>query len=224
MIKDTAQTVNERGPRMISLNQPKIASTVSSTVQQLSEFGCGTKGFPFQSLKERILNRAMINKAQNDSNKKHERFPIGQCQLIDKPYTRTASVIDMKDVRPVSVLRKSLQSAISLMYKPSIISPISPMLASPSLSKQQSQPDIPSNTPSSEFNLSNYNAACDLLKSIRQDLMVQHQRGSFAIEVYVRAGRLALQAGDLAEFKQCQTILLPLLREKIQQLDLDQSK
>jgi hypothetical protein len=59
-----------------------------------------------------------------------------------------------------------------------------------------------------------YQPACEQLKSIRQDITIQHIFDSFAIEVYEYAARLALLHKDFGEFNQCQTQLL-ILHEKV---------
>ena len=48
-----------------------------------------------------------------------------------------------------------------------------------------------------------YPAACEQLKSIRQDLTVQKVAGKLAVAVYEEHARLALTAGDFAELGQC---------------------
>ena len=53
--------------------------------------------------------------------------------------------------------------------------------------------------------------ANEQLKSIRQDLVVQHERGRLTVECYQCHLRLALEEGDLNEANQCITQLLDLL-------------
>lgn len=55
-----------------------------------------------------------------------------------------------------------------------------------------------------------FDFANEQLKSIRQDMTVQHLRNNFVLEVYETHSRMLLEHGNLDEFNQCQTTIRSL--------------
>ena len=105
---------------------------------------------------------------------------VGRSQKLEKNYFRLTAPPNPEDVRPLEVLRKTLE----LLKK-----------------KWRSA--------------ENYTYICDQLKSLRQDLTVQHIKTDFTTTVYETHARIALERGDLGEYNQCQTQLRSLYKQSL---------
>ena len=97
---------------------------------------------------------------------------IGTSTELEKHYFRVKGIPKSSDVRPLDILKKSLQYV---------------------LDKYHSNND--------------YHYICDQLKSIRQDLTLQHIENEFSIEVYEIHSTISLENEDVSEFIQCASAL-----------------
>ena len=112
---------------------------------------------------------------------------VGTCQSIEKDYFRLTSQPHPSTVRPPHVLVKSLAN-VKAKWK----------------------------TNPGDFDSPGYHYAREQLKSIRQDLTVQHIRDKLAVETYETHARVALEVNDSAEFTACHTRLKRLYSEGIE--------
>ena len=104
---------------------------------------------------------------------------VGENQNLEKPYLRLTTYPRKEDVRPLPVLKRSLEH-IQRTYA----------------------------------NSEDFEWANEQLKSVRQDLTVQHIRDPFVLECYEIHARILLENGDLNEFNQCQSVLKSLTTSK----------
>lgn len=163
--------------------------------------------------------RFSLNPASMPTSSKNS--TVASSQQLEKPYLRLTSAPDMSQVRPLRVLRRSLDM-IKNRWKDDIEILKSKKLPSTHAKFSEKEKkalmgnsfvppvfsfdQLDSIDPLEKQNL--YAWCCDQLKSIRQDLTVQFIRNRFTVEVYEYHARLALEMGDLSEFNQCQCQLI----------------
>ncbi len=108
---------------------------------------------------------------------------IGTCEVLEKHYLRLTSAPDPSTVRPVRVLTRTLEMLL-----------------------QKWEARTPATSEAVYLYLS------DQFRSMRQDLTVQNVKTDFAVTVYERNARIALEMADLHEFNACQTQLWSLFQ------------
>lgn len=141
------------------------------------------------------IDKAKIKTAMNAAEQYGEsidlsKFAIkGTSTALEKPYLRLTSAPDPSTVRPEPKLIESLKWVKKRWRK---------------RKKYSYEAERERKTP--------YVWASEQLKSIRQDLTVQHIRNNFTVNVYETHARMALEQEDLTEFNQCQTKLVELYK------------
>lgn len=108
---------------------------------------------------------------------------IGSSQNLEKPYLRLTSAPDPSTVRPLPVLRKSLDWLTNMIIRDSV---------------------------DSLMTNEKYQYICDQFKSLRQDLTVQGIKSAFTVKVYESHAKISILHGDLGQFNQCQGQLMEL--------------
>jgi len=139
---------------------------------------------PYRAMKERRGVKQAMEAAEYFGTKLDlNKFVIkGTCQDLEKPYLRLTSAPDSSNVRPEEVLHKSLANVMKKW----------------ALRARAKGKGV------------TYLWACEQLKSIRQDLTIQHIKNNFTCKVYETHARIAIEQEDLKEFNQCQTKLVEL--------------
>mmetsp|Transcript_33838 Transcript_33838/g.95800 ORF Transcript_33838/g.95800 Transcript_33838/m.95800 type:complete len:450 (+) Transcript_33838:1149-2498(+) len=110
----------------------------------------------------------------------------GTSTALEKPYLRLTSAPAMSTIRPPDVLERAL-ALVKSKWRAAAAKPLARKEA--------------------------YSAFCEQLKSIRQDLTVQHIRSNLTVSVYETHARVALEVGDMAEYTQCSSCLKRLYLE-----------
>ena len=144
----------------------------------------------------------------------------GTCMDVEKSYLRLTSAPKPSTVRPLKVLKEALKlvkgnsdmfyfifSLPSSFLSILIIAIMSPRCCSDSTPL----PLIIERYIKDE----EYAYVCDQLKSIRQDLTIQHINNKFTAHVYETHGRIALESGDLSEYNQCSSRLQEMKKRGI---------
>jgi len=117
----------------------------------------------------------------------------GKCKDLEKKYLRLTCVPDPSTVRPRNVLKRSLKM-------------VRTRWSTSRFNKNRRSLDV-------EDSGVTYLWVCEQLKSIRQDLTIQHIKDHFTAKVYESHARIALREADLKEFNQCITQLQDLYNE-----------
>ncbi|CAI5757478.1 unnamed protein product [Candida verbasci] len=129
-------------------------------------------------------NQTNTNQTERKNSTNSNGVIIGKSKDLEKNYLRLTAAPDPMKVRSQPVLEKSLKYVFKKFED--------------QVGKIDAQ--------------KNYSYIINQLKSIRQDLTVQHIKNDFAIVVYSKNAIVSLENYDLGEFNQCQTQLKHLYK------------
>jgi len=124
----------------------------------------------------------------------------GTCKHWEKDYLRLTEPPKPSEVRPLKILERAFSNIEQRWSSGEILA----------MAKEKflagGRQFSPGNV-EQEALCEAYQYACSQMKSIRQDLMVQHIVTDFTVRTFELHARIALECADLNEFNQCQTQL-----------------
>ena len=123
---------------------------------------------------------------------------VGSRLELEKPFLRLTKAPLPHEVRPLHILRRSLALIKSYWAKGA---------------EKREEEEARGGAATGSVGRHTYHYCCDQLRSIRQDLTVQHIRNAFTCEAYETSARLALETQDLGEYNRCQSVLGVLYQE-----------
>ena len=132
---------------------------------------------------------------------------FGRSEALEKPYLRLTSLPTVADVRPPQVLAEALKLLKKKWRKESS----GAGAGAGGGGGEEAAAAAAATAAAARARYASYFRG--QLKSVRQDLVVQAVRGPLAIDAYETHARIALEAGDVAEFNQCQSALGELYKE-----------